>query len=150
MNALRVETCMLYMYFKETSLISHASLESSNKESINQSNWWPFCWGLTELKGSQAEMRRSASLLKSDRCKFRYIELTSVGALWLDWPLWVPTMCMETLTHCGLVMAMKIWVNIGSANGLLPDSTKPLPEPMLTNHHRCYMAFNWEQFHKKY
>ena len=37
MNALRVETCMLYMYFKETSLISHASLESSNKESINQS-----------------------------------------------------------------------------------------------------------------
>ena len=37
MNALQVETCMLYMYFKETSLISHASLESSNKESINQS-----------------------------------------------------------------------------------------------------------------
>ena len=36
MNALRVETCMLYMYFKETSLISHASLESWNKESINQ------------------------------------------------------------------------------------------------------------------
>ena len=38
MNALWVETCtccMLYMYFKETSLISHASLESSNKESIN-------------------------------------------------------------------------------------------------------------------
>ena len=24
------------------------------------------------------------------------------------------------------------WVNIGSGNGLLPDSTKPLPEPMLT------------------
>ena len=36
MNALRVETCMLYMYFKETSLISHASLESSNKESIKK------------------------------------------------------------------------------------------------------------------
>ena len=34
MNALRVETCILYMYFKETSLISHASLESWNKESI--------------------------------------------------------------------------------------------------------------------
>ena len=25
-----------------------------------------------------------------------------------------------------------IWVNIGSYNGLLPDSTKLLPEPMLT------------------
>ena len=23
------------------------------------------------------------------------------------------------------------WVNIGSGNGLLPDGTKPLPEPML-------------------
>ena len=26
----------------------------------------------------------------------------------------------------------QIWVNIGSGNGLLPDGTKPLPEPMLT------------------
>ena len=25
--------------------------------------------------------------------------------------------------------------NIGSGNGLLPDGTKPLPEPMLTYHH---------------
>ena len=29
-------------------------------------------------------------------------------------------------------MATEIWVNIGSGNGLLPDGTKPLPEPMLT------------------
>ena len=28
----------------------------------------------------------------------------------------------------------QIWVNIGSGNGLLPDGTKPLPEPMLTCH----------------
>ena len=26
------------------------------------------------------------------------------------------------------------WVNIGSGNGLLPDSTKPLPEPILIYH----------------
>ena len=26
-------------------------------------------------------------------------------------------------------MATEIWVDIGSGNGLLPDSTKPLPEP---------------------
>ena len=31
-------------------------------------------------------------------------------------------------------MATKIWINIGSGNGLLPDGTKPLPEPMLTDH----------------
>ena len=26
------------------------------------------------------------------------------------------------------------WVNIGSGNGLLPNDTKPLPEPMLSHH----------------
>ena len=31
-------------------------------------------------------------------------------------------------------VAAEIWVNIGSGNGLFPDSTKPLPEPMLTNY----------------
>ena len=31
-------------------------------------------------------------------------------------------------------MATEIWVNIGLGNGLLPDGTKPLPEPMLTDH----------------
>ena len=31
-------------------------------------------------------------------------------------------------------MATEILVNIGSGNGLLPDSTKPLPEPMVTYH----------------
>ena len=31
-------------------------------------------------------------------------------------------------------MATQIWVNDGSGNGLLPDGTKPLPEPMLTYH----------------
>ena len=31
-------------------------------------------------------------------------------------------------------MATQNWVNIGSGNGLVPDGTKPLPEPMLTNH----------------
>ena len=28
----------------------------------------------------------------------------------------------------------QICVNIGSGSGFLPDSTKPLPEPMLTSH----------------
>ena len=29
-------------------------------------------------------------------------------------------------------MVTQIWVNIGSGNGLVPDGTKPLPEPILT------------------
>ena len=34
------------------------------------------------------------------------------------------------LTHW--VLVAEIWVTIGLGNGLLPDGTKPLPEPMLT------------------
>ena len=44
----------------------------------------------------------------------------------------------NVLTHCGLVwrhdMATEIWVNTDSDNGLLPDGTKPLTEPILTYH----------------
>ena len=31
-------------------------------------------------------------------------------------------------------MVTQLWINIGSGNGLLADSTKPLPEPMLHYH----------------
>ena len=40
-----------------------------------------------------------------------------------------------------------IWVNIGSGNGLLPDGTKPLPEPKLSYHQYDYVAFIWGQLH---
>ena len=54
----------------------------------------------------------------------------------------------QVLTHCDH-MATEIWVNIGSGNGLLPDSTKPLPEPMLTDHQWSPMTFILGQFHKR-
>ena len=40
-------------------------------------------------------------------------------------------------------MVTKIQVNIGSGNGLLPDGTKPLPEPMLTNHQGSHQRAIW-------
>ena len=46
-------------------------------------------------------------------------------------------------------MAMEIWVNIGSGNGLLPDGTKPLPEPMLTDSQWSPVIFLLGQFHKR-
>ena len=55
----------------------------------------------------------------------------------------------KVLTHCGLV-APYIWFNIGSGNDLLPDGTKPLPEPMLTCHQSGPVPFFWGQFHKRY
>ena len=47
-------------------------------------------------------------------------------------------------------MASEIWVNFGSGNGSLPDGTKPLPEPMLTNDQRGVVAFTWWEFHRKH
>ena len=44
-------------------------------------------------------------------------------------------------------MATEIWVNIGSGNGLLPDGTKPLPEPVLTDHQWSPVTFILGQFH---
>ena len=38
-------------------------------------------------------------------------------------------------------MATQILVNIGSGNGLLPDGTKPLPEPMWTYHQQGLVQF---------
>ena len=43
----------------------------------------------------------------------------------------------------------EIWVNIGSGNGLLPDVTKPLPEPMLTYHHWSPVTSISGQFHER-
>ena len=44
--------------------------------------------------------------------------------------------------------ATQIWVSIGSDNGLLPEGTKPLSDPMLTYHKQYSLTFIWEQFHK--
>ena len=45
-------------------------------------------------------------------------------------------------------MAAQIWANIGSDNGLLPDCTKPLPEPLLV--WGGAVAVTWEQFCKMF
>ena len=47
-------------------------------------------------------------------------------------------------------MALDILVNTGSGNGLLPYSTKPLPEPMLNNHQLGPETFIWVQFHERH
>ena len=40
-------------------------------------------------------------------------------------------------------MLYSIKVNTGSCNGLLPDDTKPLQEPMLINYQYSLMAFTY-------
>ena len=52
---------------------------------------------------------------------------------------WQSSLLMRLIHICatpsqGSHKATRNWVNIGSGNGLLPNGTKPLPEPMLTYH----------------
>ena len=42
------------------------------------------------------------------------------------------------------------WLNIGSGNGLLPDSTEPIPDRMLTYHQFGPTTLIHEQFHKSF
>ena len=52
------------------------------------------------------------------------------------------------LTHCDLILPHSnrryTWVNTDSSNGMLPSGTKPLPEPILTEHQWGSVAFSWE------
>ena len=45
-------------------------------------------------------------------------------------------------------MATWILINIGSVYGLIPHGTTPIPEPILTCHHMCSLAFTSEEIHK--
>ena len=47
------------------------------------------------------------------------------------------------------ISLQKNFINTGSGNGLLSDSTKPLPEPVSTNHASGLVAFTWGQLYRK-
>ena len=57
--------------------------------------------------------------------------------------------CVNSLWPSDVIWHFRTWVNIGSGNGLLPDSNKPLPEPMLIYHQRGLVAFTGGQYHRK-
>ena len=61
----------------------------------------------------------------------------NVGEIFINYFLF--RTCIDIIRKMGTISTRSqyvtlIWVNIGSGNGLLPDGTKPLPEPMLTYH----------------
>ena len=47
-------------------------------------------------------------------------------------------------------MATKVWINISSDAGSLPDGTKPSPRTMLTNHQWSHEIITWRLFHKRF
>ena len=88
-------------------------------------------WGLHPRKTSE-EMLKITSLSMNLKLINLRLQLNLSGA--------------NDLTHYGLEMATQVWVNIGSNNGLLPDGTKPLPEPMLMYDQLGHVAFTWWQY----
>ena len=70
---------------------------------------------------------------------------------WLEFPLmlkWEYSRIINSLWPSDAIL-WQIWVNIGSGNGLLPDGTKPLPEPMFTDHQWSPVTFILGQFHMR-
>ena len=47
---------------------------------------------------------------------------------------------------------MSAWqhVNIVLGDGLLPDGTMPLPEPVMTHNQWNFVALTWGEYHKKF
>ena len=74
---------------------------------------------------------------QTDKVKPVYpFQLLWVGGIIMFWWLSGKTNAITPITHWPsyAIGQPKFCVNIGSGNGLLPDGTKPLPQPMLTDH----------------
>ena len=64
-----------------------------------------------------------------------------------DWLVLVsPSFNIDSLWPSDAMWQQEIVVNICSSNGLLPDGTKPLPEPMLAYHQLGQVTFIWGNF----
>ena len=106
---------------------------------------WVILYFLTEICYSnftEFNSRRSVWSTRHQHRSKRWIGTEQATSLYLkqSWPsLWhrMASLIPNELTRWGLVTPfgdIDIWVNTDSGNGLMPNGTKPLPEPMLTGH----------------
>ena len=61
----------------------------------------------------------------------------------------VQEIIVNSLWPSDTIWRQRSWSTLAQGNGLLPDGTKPLPEPMLTYHQLGRVAFTWVQFYKR-
>ena len=61
----------------------------------------------------------------------------------------LPVWLINTLWPSNAIWRHRSGSTLAQVMALLPDGTKPLPEPMLTYHHWRLIAFTWRQFHKE-
>ena len=85
-------------------------------------------------------------------CCFR-VNLIYLGQatpkIWFKMWIW-SLVIFNSLGPSDAIWCTEICVNIGSGNGLLPDGTKPLPEPMLTYHKYGPVVIAQELFYNRY
>ena len=81
---------------------------------------------ITEMWTSLKCRQRNSSVVRNRTC---YHILQQIPLPWGRYTVF--SLVVVALWHH---MVTLIWINIGSSNGLLPDGTRPLPEPVLVNH----------------
>ena len=124
--------------------LNHVSKRGPRPVNIFQNFWHifnidahvmlPYCKNLSHvcsfntLMPEQKEQHFADDIFKWIFFKKIWSDFSEICSQWFNWQqvnsLWPSDQC-----H----IAIEVWVNIGSGNGLLPDGTKSLPEPMLTN-----------------
>ena len=125
---------------------------------LTESNTYTSCAGNSPVTGgfpTQRPVTRSFDIFFDLRLNKRLSKQC--------WGWWFETLSRPLKLHCNdhQTFVLLLWTNdaiigiielvkIGSGNGFLFDDTKPLPEPMLTNHQWGSMTFIWEKNLKKY
>ena len=85
------------------------------------------CWGVSCIRDFTVSQQRIRS--------------------WLDSQRWSDPM-LTKISHTIGQYLVTSRINIGSGDGLLPDGTKALPEPMLANHHWNKMSPRLERIYR--
>ena len=83
----------------------------------------------------------------SCRMSTKWLQLV-FSHIWLLAMLPILPYYLNSLRPSDAIWRQWSWTTLAQVMALLPDGTKPLPEPMLTYHQRGSVAYFWEQFRR--
>ena len=122
----------IYVYKKRGNRSMHSKSSRSNEAFFN--------W------------RRSASpVWLNNYISHRIIDVIIYPCPIISWYLFVNEILCKSVFLCGYdqMLLDKIWINTASGNGVLPDGSKPLHEPMLTYYQYNFVALPKVTFYMK-
>ena len=85
-----------------------------------------FCWRIIAVLTQSPAVLMLVDITSAPKLSWKYVEIWLFVAVSEQWP---------PGKISGVHLIGDICVIIGSGNGLVPDGTKPLPEPVLTDIH---------------